>query len=275
MKSRSKSLVRIALTAALLTIASQAAYAQDSSRIPVTVRVAANPGVQLENCHRARAAVYEVDGSARLQRVLEVLANLDVIRRAFPKATEAIAEAAVLQYEIALEFNMPRNAVDALTGALPFAANTPHEARLRYRLGDAHDVAGQFEEAEREFLAAERSASFKRLARIEANDALRKMANHYVRRNKPRDAMNRFRAAADLPNQSPLVVVGLRMSALNASVALKDDAAKGEAKREAKAVRDAIRLARANGNAAQKLSEAPTLDTIEQDLVRLSEEFGL
>jgi tetratricopeptide (TPR) repeat protein len=207
--------------------------------------------------------------------VLEVIANLDVIRHAWPKATDAIVDAALMQSEIALEFNMPRNAVDALAAALPTAAKTRHDARLELRLGAAHELAGQFREAEKHFLAAEDSPNFKKLDRFDADDALQTIALFYMHQNKPRESMKRFRKAAALPNQTANGKARHRLSALKEAVRLEDDDERSEAKREAQALREILHAARADSGAARRPADSQILADIERDMQRVLSAAGL
>lgn len=264
------------IAAVLLCAWPLAAQPAVGTRIAVAVRVAGSPAAQIEECERLRASIYQLeDEAARVQRVLEVIANLDVVRQRWPKATDAIIEAAFLQADVALEFNMPRNAADALAAAVPAAANTERDAWVQFRLGAAREAAGQLADAEKHFLAAETSPRFKKLDRIDANEALQTIGMFYVRQNKPREAMKRFRLAAELPNQTPEHAALHRLSALREAVRLKDDDSKAEAKRDAKALREALHAARANAHTAKRPAESQSIAAIERDLERIAIQFGL
>jgi tetratricopeptide (TPR) repeat protein len=276
MRSTSKLLASAALAGAVLLTLTATAQPAIGTRIPVTIDVRESPAAQMRKCDQLRASIDELtDDAAKVQRVLEVIANLDVIRHAWPNATDAIVDAALTQSEVALEFNMPRNAVDALTAALPTAAKTRHDARLEYRLGAAHEVAGQFRDAEKHFLAAEDSPNFKKLDRFDADDALQTIALFYMRQNKPRESLKRFRQAAELPNQTTNGKARHRLSALKEAVRLKDDNERTEAKREAQALRDVLRLARGDSKDAGRPTDAQILSDIERDMQRVVSNAGL
>jgi tetratricopeptide (TPR) repeat protein len=229
----------------------------------------------MRKCDELRASMDQLtDEGAKVQRALEVIANLDVIRQAWPTATDAIVDAALTQSEIAMEFNMPRNAVDALAAALPTAAKTRHDARVEYRLGAAHEASGQFAEAEKHFLAAERSPNFKKLDRFDADSALQTIALFFMHQNKPRESMKRFRAAAELPNQTASGKARNRLSALKEAMRLKDDSERSEAKREAQALREVLRSARAD-KSPRRPADAQILADIERDMQRVVSGAGL
>lgn len=276
MRSPSNRLTSIALAGAVLLTLNATAQPAVGTRIPVTIDVRESPAAQMRKCDELRTSIDELtDDAAKVQRVLEVIANLDVIRHAWPKATDAIVDAALTQSEIALEFNMPRNAVDALTAALPTAAKTRHDARLEYRLGAAHEAAGQLLEAEKHFLAAEDSPNFKKLDRFDADDALQTIALFYMHQNKPRESMKRFRMAAELPNQTANGKARHRLSALKEAIRLKDDHEHSEAKREAQALREVIRAARADSKTVHRPADSQILADIERDMQRVVSGAGL
>lgn len=253
-----------------------AAHTATDVRIPVQVQVASTPAAQIRQCEQARAGLDGLgsDG-AKLQGALTVIANLDVVRRVWPKATAAIVEAAHLQADVALEFNLPRNAVDALAAALPAAKATTHEAWLEYRLGMAFELSGQLTNAEEHYITAERNVQFARLERIERNDALQRIGQFYARQNKPREAMKRFREAAGLAGQRPADRALYHLMALREAVRLQDDPDKFEARRETKAVRAAIRDARADARTTGHPHEANVIADVEQETDRLAGELDL
>jgi tetratricopeptide (TPR) repeat protein len=276
-KSVSRVLLRISAgTALCLAAYASAEPPKVGAMIPVQIEVLGSPTAQINKCERMRGDIASApDDAARIQRALEVIANLDVVRRAWPKTTDAIVDAALMQYDIAMEFNMPRNAVDALAAALPSVKKSRHEPRLEYRLGAAYEAAGDLSAAESHYHAAEKSAHFKLVDRIEADDALQHIAMFYARQNKPRESLKRFRAAADLDGQSPTLKVLHRFAALKEAVRLSDDAGRDEAKREAQALRDAIKDAKDKTKNKRSSSDAVMLTDVERDMQRVLSEVGL
>jgi tetratricopeptide (TPR) repeat protein len=248
-------------------------------RIAVSVSVAPSPTEQLRNCEELLAKAYDTsDEQEKLKAVLTVLANLDAVRKAWPNDTAAVVDAAVMHADVALEFNMPRNAVDAVSNVDQKASKKGY-TKLTHRLGRAYEAMGKLPEAEQALLLAEKSLQSGKADLHESDEVLMTLAGFYARRNQPRNAMKRLAAAAKIPNQKPVRAALLRLEYLKHVVALHDDPIRSEARAAAQEVDVLLKRSRATARSAsdsrQASADSAILATIERDLSQIKIEFGL
>jgi hypothetical protein len=240
------------------------------ARVAVQIDVAATPAEQLRRCNELLArARQEQDSNRRIEQVLTAMANLDVIQRRWPKATEAITQAVLTAADAALEFDMPRNAVDLLAGA---PKETTDPLGMELRMGRAYDVLQDDRAAEQHLLAAKKLIEKKTGHRSDADTALQMLASMYLRDGRTREAVKTFQAAAELPGQPPVRAATLSLSALKAAVQLNDDVSRLEARNAAEAVDRHLRRGRGG---AQNDAVSAALAAVERDLARVKAEYGL
>jgi hypothetical protein len=267
--------LRFASSLLILTALSSAAFAQTKPQFAVGTKITVNPEIAAtagEQLKRARQKIYALkrieDTRERMTAALDAMSNLAVIPQRWPHETDAVLESYLLQGELALGQSMPRNAVDALKAALPKSSKTRYYVPVEQKLALAHERLGDAAAAEAHLLAAERSPEFRN--HPHAPTVLQQLGMLYSRTNRPREAMNRFRAAADLPGQAR---EGARASyliaALKEAVRLSDDPDRAAAKATA---RDAER---ALAQARRGKQDSRTLSGADDDLMDLKKKFGL
>lgn len=255
----------ISVVASLIFASSLAAQ---EKRIYVDVKTAATPAEQFERCELLYGEVLvEADAAKRLQKVLTVMANLDVIQRKWPNDKGAAVHAAVWQADVAMQFDLPRNAVESLRKAP--RRNDDDALSVERRLGWAYDMLDDADAAERHYLAAEKLVAKRAGDRQDSDAALYDFAKFYIKRGREREGIKRLRAAADLPNQQPLRAAILSLAALKAAIGLTDDHGRAEARRLAQDADQRIRAARA------ARADSAQVATVERDVARLKANFGL
>jgi hypothetical protein len=267
------SYVKVPLVAICLSMAAGlvlTAQPKVGDRVAVQIEVAASPAEQLRRCDELLARAQQAsDPTRRVEGALAVMANLDVIRKRWPDATEAITQATLSQADVALEFDMPRNALAVLTAA---PKKTTDDLGIELRFARAYDALQDGSSLEQHLLAAEKLTQRKQGHRSDADAALQMLASFYLNRGQPREAVKRYRAAADLPGQPAVRAATLCLSALKAAVHDQDDRSHAEAKSAADAVEEHLRRGRGAG---QSSAVAQALAAVERDLARLKADNGL
>ena len=112
-------MVELLIVFALWSASALANEAPADIQIPVLIRSSPEEQVQLSEDLLSEA--YAAADERKIEGVLKVLAHLDVVHKRWPKATSARLIAATMQADVALEFNLPRNALDALDQAASIA----------------------------------------------------------------------------------------------------------------------------------------------------------
>ena len=237
------------------------------TRIPVKIHVAATAAEQLERCEvilkRASALT---DRMERLKVALEVMGNLQVVPQRWPTNKPAVLRAYNMQADVGLQYDMTRNALDALVSALPISAGTVEEPRIHVRIASVYEKLGRFSDARHHFDAARRSPQFRQLSAMNAALALQTEGLFLMRQNEPRQAMTVFRMAATTPGIPSSAKAAFLLSSLKEAVRLKDDNERAEARRDVRDIEIAIRAARGKATAPADLRR---LEAIEHDLQQL------
>ena len=158
----------------------------------------------------------------------EAWANLSLVRAAWPNDNDAVVKSGVMQANLAAEFNLWPKAVDVLLEILPASDKTDAQAEVEQKLGQAYEQIGNVAESEKHLLAAERTMHRVHLNRVQSQDILSSVATFYARRNKPIEAIQRFREAAALEGQDPINKLQYQLSIAEQASLLGKDAADPE-----------------------------------------------
>lgn len=258
----------VSLTMSAAALGQMQASFPVGTTIKVKPEVAATVDEQLGQTQKKIHALRTIqEPEKRMVAMLEAMANLAVIPVRWPNATGHVLQSYLLQADLALQHSMPRNAVDALNAALPTSRKTRFYVDVEQKLALAHERLGDIAAAETHLVAAERSSKFRE--HPSAPTVLQQLGMLYSRANRPREAMNRFRAAADVPGQPSAAAASCLLSALKEAVRLKDDENKTEAKTTVKV------LERALSEARKRKHDPRSLSGIEDDLLDLRKKFNL
>lgn len=202
---------------------------------------------------------------------LTVIMHLDVVRRVWPAAKQAIGEATLMQADVALQFHLARNALEALDAAASSVKGTDFEPLFDGKRGLAYAQLGQDDVARQHLVAAQRSPRFHALHRFDAQWILQSLAHLDRSRGAPAEAAHWFRAIADLPGQRSLVRATYLLAALKESVLVSDDN-RAAARRDLALLEAAIEDVR---SAPDYSKQVRPLNSIEHDLERLRDQHGL
>jgi tetratricopeptide (TPR) repeat protein len=181
----------------------------------------------------------------------ETWANLALIRRMWPDDKSAFVRSGIMQADLAAELGAWSYAVNPLLEVLPAAAKSDVEPQVERRLGQAYEQMGNVADAERHFLAAERTMHSAHLNRGESQAILTKLGWFYSHHGKPREAIQRFREAQNLPGQDLLSQANFQLAILQQTVPLGKDAAAPEFARFDDLVAVAHRTTLSPGEAAE------------------------
>jgi len=238
---------------------------------PVEVQVADTAAAQLRYCMQLEMKIgAATDDNSRYAAVAQVLANLRVIPERWPNDTAVVIAAYQLQADVSLEANMPRNAVEFLNSAVPLAKNGDGEPAIEASLAQAFDMMGDQRSAEEHLQRAVSTARARHLNTDKETDILQTYAFLLARTGRPEDAAKQFRAAANLPKQSPTREAVLLLA--SAQHAAKARTATGKA--SAAADLDTLTRHLLDAKAIAKSgAEITQLSVIEKDAARLRAEL--
>lgn len=244
------------LSFSLLAVAAGAAGQSQPIIAPITLTPGSTaPAVYVqtaptaaEQLKRAQDMIHKVgqvkDPQQRFAAFAEAHANLTVIRKQWPNDKGAIVRSALMQSDLGIAWNLPQNVVDDLTPVLPLVAKTADETIVERRLGQAYEHLHNGTEAEKHLLAAEQALHGAHVNIVDSEATLDAVAMFYLRQKKPREAIARFHAVADLPGQSPLLKASSALSSLQAALTLDDEPGHDTANRESQALDQYIYEAR-------------------------------
>jgi Tfp pilus assembly protein PilF len=264
-------IINILVCANISAQSSDKAPLRVGTTFPVEVQVADSAAAQLRYCTRLEAKIgAATDDAARYAAVAQVLANLRVIPERWPNDTAAVIAAYQLQADVSLEANMPRNAVEFLESASPLAKNSDSEPAIEKSLAEAFDMQGDAQSAEAHFQRAVSTAHARRITPDQETDILQGYAFLLARTGRPEEAAKQFRAAANLPRQSPTREAVLLLTSAQHANRARTATGKASARQDLDALTKQLIDAKANAKSGVEIAQ---LYAIEQDAARLRAEL--
>lgn len=257
----------------LLVAVLPAFYAAGQQHPPVTVgtkitvrpEVAVNPNEQIAHCSRKIRELRTIkDPHERLVGMLQVMSSLAIVPVRWPEAKAAVLESSLMRADLALQWEMPQNAVESVLPILRQSEMTNYHVELEERLGRAYLQLGDTVKGEAHLVAASKSPMFSKVNHAVATGVLQELAMLYSRTGRSREAAKQWRSAAMLPSQTPNNRAAFLLAALKEAVAFADAAGIAEANGLVHEVEAAIRDARSGAR-----PDPRALAAYESDLARL------
>lgn len=180
--------------------------------VKATATRAASAQEQIAIASRLTRQMEQTSGPQKMELFAQAWSNLRVVREFWPNDKDAIVRSGILQGDLAVEMGGWGPAIAPLLEVLPAAEKTPMEPLIERRLGEAYENTSNVAEAEKHLLAAERTMRSAHLDRVEMQAILSGLAMFYSRQNKPREAIQRFREAMNLPGQDHVGRIGFQVS---------------------------------------------------------------
>ena len=180
----------------------------------------------------------------------QALANIAIVRKQWPNDKRAVVRSGIMQADLAAEFGALPQALDGLLEALPAASKTDMEPGVELRLGKTYEQMGNAADAEKHFLAAERTMHASHLNRVESSDILNSVGLFYSRQNKPSEAIRSFHEAQNLPGQDAVNKLSLQLSVVKEAVKLGNEVSAQELAQFDQLVADAHRMNLGHDDAA-------------------------
>ncbi|HEX7150026.1 MAG TPA: hypothetical protein VF618_00965 [Thermoanaerobaculia bacterium] len=206
-------------------------------RIAVSIEKKGSACEHIDHARALMAHLSATRGEARHVAVANAAGHLGAVERTWPNDGAAIAEANVLLTRLYLDANMPHNAVEAATRALP---RNPNDSRLHAASARAHERLGNKSEAAAAYTRFLSTFDARRAETSENVAALNAAAFFFEKEKQPARAADALRQAASLDDLSPTIRVTLLLRAIEQSALTADRQATG---RTLAALRDAHRRA--------------------------------
>jgi tetratricopeptide (TPR) repeat protein len=190
----------VILAVIVISVAASAQNAPAHIIVDVDVRATA-----VEQLRVARELAEKIDKAVneteRQRAIVTALGHLEAVVMKWPRDARAVADARLLQYDIAMRFQMPQNAAEFMEKAEALELNEGERASLHRKKAAAFALLGRDAEAEAAFAQAEKrqpnATDFERQA------FLQERANFASSRGKHAEASRYLRKLAALPGIQP------------------------------------------------------------------------
>jgi len=215
----------ILITLICVLLLPAATFAESSNAM---VSAAPTAAAQIARAQQLLQQLQQAPPAQKFELFAQAWGNLAIVRKRWPNDKNAVVRSGIMQADLAAEFGAWSKTIEPLTEILPAAAKTDSEAQVEQKLGQAYERTGNAAEAETHLLAAERALHSAHAGRVQAESVLSTVAMFYARQNKPQEAIQRFRAAANLPGQSAINKTHFQLNVADQAARLGRDAAAPE-----------------------------------------------
>lgn len=227
---------------------------------------AASAALQLQQANLLWEKVHlATSEQGRLEATQATWACLAAIPELWPGDANAVVQSAIMRYELAIESRATQTAIDSLLPVTDTARKTILAAAVERRLGEAYMLVGDRDNAEKHFVQAEAALNSDTTI-IEASAVLRSVADFYVQKKNPAEAVKRLDRGAQLPDQSLVNQMQFRLASAREALNLRDDTRSETAAREFAALDQLIATARSKQLSA---AEASSTESFAREAGRL------